>query len=154
PFATVTTVTSSPVTMTVNPVAAQPAAFTVSSAAIYWGQNPVTYTVPAVSGVTYSWNYSGSGVTITGTAHSITLTPAQGATSGTLSVTASNGCGASAAQSMPVEVRPYITWECNNNNNWNDGANWDGGFVPYATINVKIPVSAACQPELPSAFCV
>ena len=154
PTASPTTATSNSVTMTVNAAASQPSAFTVSSSTIYWGQNPITYTVPNVSGVTYTWSYSGTGVTITGSGNSITLTPAQGSTSGTLSVTATNGCGTSAARTMAVTVLPYITWQCNSSSDWSNGSNWDAGFAPYSTINVLIPAAASCQPTLPASNCV
>ncbi|RYZ47959.1 MAG: T9SS type A sorting domain-containing protein [Sphingobacteriales bacterium] len=119
------------------------------------GQPSISYTVPSVSGVVYNWSYSGTGVTLIGSGNSITIDVSHGATSGDLSVTATNGCGTSPARTIALNVLPYMSWTCGaGNNNWNDPANWDGGFVPYGTINVVIPASASCQPTLPASFSV
>jgi choice-of-anchor A domain-containing protein len=142
--------TSNTITINVNGTAAQPGAFTVSSPTVYDGQANVTYTVPSVSGTTYNWSYSGTGATITGTGNSVTVTFSPTATSGTLSVTAvTSGCTtSSAARQISITVDPYITWTCTNNNDWNNAANWDGGFIPYSTISVFIPATANCQPSV------
>ena len=154
PSAFPTTATSNSIALTVSASPAQPAAFTSSSSNLYWGQTSVTYTVPSVFGVTYSWSYTGTGLTINGSGNSVTVDVAQGATSGTLSVIADNGSCISPARSIAITVHPYLTWTCGSITNWNDASNWDGGFVPYSTINVLIPASAPCQPHLPSSFCV
>jgi hypothetical protein len=100
--------TSSDLTMniTVNPLPAQPDPFTESSSPVCAGETGVIYTVPNDPTVTYIWNYTGSGVTINGTLNSVTLDFDVAATSGTLSVTANNSCGASAARSMGIVVNP------------------------------------------------
>ncbi|HEX2970337.1 MAG TPA: gliding motility-associated C-terminal domain-containing protein, partial [Bacteroidales bacterium] len=53
----------------------------------------------------YAWSYTGgTGVTINGTGNSVTLDYSTTATSGTLSVTATNGCGTSSAMTIDVIV--------------------------------------------------
>lgn len=136
-------------TVTVKPSPAKPGAFTVSSSTTYQGQVSVTYTVPNVSGVTYAWTYSGTGADINGSGNSITIDFDTTATSGVLSVTASNSCGTSDARTINILVKPYVTWTCNgSNNSWTNPNNWDAGFVPYGTISVLIPASASCNPDL------
>jgi surface protein len=58
------------------------------------------YSVPAITGVTYEWEYSGVG-TIIGTGRSISLMPT---TSGTLSVILVNDCGNSVAKTLAINV--------------------------------------------------
>ena len=98
---------SSALTMaiTVNQTAAQAGNFTASKTPVVQGETGVTYTVPAVGGVTYTWSYSGTGGTINGTGNSITMDFSSSATSGTLSVTANNGsCGNSASRDLAIQV--------------------------------------------------
>ncbi len=58
------------------------------------GQNNVAYTVAAIANAaTYSWIYSGTGVTINGTSNNITVNFSDTATSGDLIVYGSNSCG-------------------------------------------------------------
>jgi hypothetical protein len=99
----VSTRTSVLVTVTVLPPA-QPGNFTVSTASVCQGVTGVVYTVPNVSGVTYNWSYSGTGATINGSGNSITVNFANNATSGTLSVTATNSAGTSAARTLAITV--------------------------------------------------
>ena len=149
--ATTNTANSNTITMTVSSHAARPAAFTASASIVYTGERNVTYTVPNTAGVTYTWSYSGAGATITGSTNSVTVTYSTTATSGNLSVTAANTTGcvtASDPRSIAITVKPYETWTCSGNNNWNNPANWDGGFVPYETINAYVPATALCQPVL------
>ncbi len=83
----------------------QPAAFTTSTTTVCPGQNNVAYTVPAVTGaISYNWSYSGTGATITGNTNSVTISFSNLATSGTLSVTATNGCGTSTARNLAITV--------------------------------------------------
>ncbi len=82
--------------------AATPGAFTASTTTITVYNSPYTYTVPLVAGVTYNWSFSGTGATITGKGNSVTVTYSATATLGALSVTANNGCGTSAAQSLAI----------------------------------------------------
>ncbi|HTN47333.1 MAG TPA: choice-of-anchor A family protein [Flavipsychrobacter sp.] len=125
-----------------------PASFTTSSSTTYQGQVNVTYKVPTIANTTYSWSYSGTGATINGTGDSVSITFSTTATSGNLSVKATNGsCTQSTALTLPITVKPYITWLCTNSNSWSVGANWDAGFAPYGTISVLIP-SSSCQPTV------
>jgi hypothetical protein len=143
---------SNTITMSVNSGAAQPGTFTSSKDTVYDGQVGVIYTVPYVSGVTYNWSYSGTGLSMSGSDNSRTIAVSQTATSGVLSVTATNNCGTSSPRNISVTVLPVMPWTCGNGNgDWNTAANWLGGFVPYATINVLVPTSASCQPTLSSS---
>lgn len=68
----------------------------------------VAYSVVNIAGLTYNWTISSSGATITsgqGT-NAITVGFASNATAGTLSVTASNGCGVSAARTANITTVP------------------------------------------------
>jgi hypothetical protein len=74
-------------------------------------QNPVcqgavnqVYTVPNEPGVTYNWTYSGSDVTIHGSGNSVSLDFGLSATSGNLSVTATNACGTSEPRTVTITV--------------------------------------------------
>jgi len=99
------TTTSNPASMTVSTIPAKPGNFTVSSATVYQGLSGVVYTVPMdPSADTYIWSYSGTGVTINGNTNSVTLDFSTTATSGILSVTASNSCGISAARTFSITV--------------------------------------------------
>ncbi|MFA5647198.1 MAG: hypothetical protein WC951_02710 [Bacteroidales bacterium] len=84
----------------------QPGAFTKGLTPVCQGDADVTYTVPDDPFViTYNWTYTvGSGVTITGSGHSITLDFSAAATSGKLNVTATNACGTSIARTLDITV--------------------------------------------------
>ncbi len=103
--------TSSGITNTVDPLPSQPSNFTTSSPSVCQGSTGNIYTVPNDPTVTYNWSYSGTGATITGTGNSVSISFSLAATSGTLSVTASNGCGTSAARTLAITVNavPSIT---------------------------------------------
>jgi hypothetical protein len=66
----------------------------------------VAYTVVNDLTVTYTWSYSGTGVTINGSGNSVTLDFNSTATDGILGVTATNGCGTSLARTMNIVVNP------------------------------------------------
>ncbi len=93
-------------------LALQPGAFTASTTPVCQSTNGVVYTVPNDASVTYSWSYSGTGVTVNGTGNSVTLDFDATSTSGTLSVNATNGCGTSADRSIAITVngRPTPTF--------------------------------------------
>lgn len=97
---------SSSTTVVVNSSApAQPSAFTTSSSTVCKNQSNVTYTVPSVSGATsYNWNYSGSGASFSSSANTVSINFSLVATSGTLSVTATNVCGTSSARTLAIAV--------------------------------------------------
>ncbi|MDB5274632.1 MAG: alkaline phosphatase [Chitinophagaceae bacterium] len=86
------------------PLPLQPADFTASTTTVNPGQTAVTYTVPNDPTVTYNWTYSGTGETITGTGNSVTINFANASTAGTLDVTATNGCGTSAARGTAITI--------------------------------------------------
>ena len=58
------------------------------------GQNSVAYSVPAIANATsYTWAYSGTGATISGTTNNVTINFAANATAGYLTVAGTNTCG-------------------------------------------------------------
>lgn len=87
-------------------LALQPSDFSASTTPVCQGVSGVVYTVPFDPSVTYNWSYSGSNATIIGSTNSITIDFLNNATSGTLSVTATNGCGTSAARDLAIVVNP------------------------------------------------
>lgn len=86
-------------------LAEQPAAFNNYEAEVCQGAT-VVYSVPLDPTVAYSWSYSGSDVSISGSGHQVSITFGANATSGTLSVVAENDCNVSAARTMEVVVNP------------------------------------------------
>jgi len=67
----------------------------------------VPYSIPPTPGASsYTWSYSGTGVTINGSSTSVTLDFSTTATSGVLSVFASNACGDGVAATYPITVHP------------------------------------------------
>ncbi len=87
------------------PIAAQPAAFTTSTAIVDQGQNGVAYSVLNDASVTsYNWSYSGTGATINGSGNSISINFSATATGGNLSVTGSTVCGTSIARTMAISI--------------------------------------------------
>ncbi len=91
----------------------QPGAYIVSSQNVCQGQNGVPYSVPNDPSVSYTWVYGGTGATINGTGNSVTVDFSTFATSDTLSVRATNGCGISAPRNIAITVNalpvPTIT---------------------------------------------
>ena len=95
--------------LTISNTPSQPGNFTSKTTFVYKGQNAVTYTIPAVSGATsYNWSYSGTGAQINGTGNSVTIDYSLSATSGTLSVTAANTCGASTSRTLSIYTNDTI----------------------------------------------
>jgi hypothetical protein len=86
-------------------VASRPGEFTASQTLVCRGTNGYVYTVPPVSGVTYNWTYSGTGHTINGSGNSVIVDFNASATSGTLSVTATNACGTSLPRTVGITIR-------------------------------------------------
>ena len=95
---------STTIAVTVNASAATPDKFTASTSRVSTGTANVAYTVPLVAGVIYKWSFSGTGATITGTTNSVLISFSLTATSGTLSVTATNGCGTSSARTLSISL--------------------------------------------------
>ena len=90
--------------VTINTTPAQPGSIT-GAASVCDNTTGNAYSIAAVGGATgYTWTYSGAGATINGSTNNITIDFAAGATSGTLSVTADNSCGSSAAQTLAIAI--------------------------------------------------
>jgi hypothetical protein len=87
-------------------VAARPSGFTSAPTPVCQESTGNIYTVPNVPGNTYNWSYSGTGATITGSGNSVTIDFSSSATTGTLSVTATNSCGSSPARTVDITVTP------------------------------------------------
>lgn len=90
------------VIVTVNSPPEIPGNFTTYSTKVKLGQSNIVYTVPYVAGVTYVWNWSGRGVTISGNSNTVLVSFSLTATSGTLSVKAVNSYGSSPERSIVV----------------------------------------------------
>lgn len=93
--------------ITVNPLPAAAGTITGTSS-VCQGSSNVSYTVPAITGATsYSWAYSGQGVTINGTTNTVTINFSASATSGTLTVRGVNSCGnGTLSTGYPITVNP------------------------------------------------
>ena len=104
PIVTGSPATSNVITMAVNVPAGQPGPFTEGLAYVVGGQTNVRYTVPLVAGYNYTWSYSGTGATITGTSNSVLISFSNIATSGTLSVRKYNSCGTGEPRSGYITV--------------------------------------------------
>jgi len=87
-------------------VAARPSNFLLAPTSVCRGVTGYVYSVPAVLGITYTWSYSGTGHTINGTGNSVTVDFNATATSGTLSVTATNACATSLPRTTGITVNP------------------------------------------------
>ena len=90
--------------VTVSSGVSQPANFNLSASTVRQGQRNVIYAVPAVAGDVYAWSYSGLGATISGTTNLVFVSFSNNATSGLLSVYASNGCGSSIPRTLNITV--------------------------------------------------
>jgi hypothetical protein len=92
-----------------NKMPDQPESFTSSSSSVCQGED-VIFIVPNDPIVTsYNWSYSGTGATISGSGNSVTVSFNASATSGTLSVTANNGCGTSTPRTIAIAVNESTT---------------------------------------------
>jgi hypothetical protein len=79
--------------ITVNPLPSASGTIT-GSPAVCAGQTAVAYSVGAIANATsYTWAYSGTGATISGTTSSVTIDFAANATAGNLTVRGTNACG-------------------------------------------------------------
>ena len=135
-MATATTVVAT------NTVLAQPLAFTVSSVNVCQGFNSVGYTIPAVVGATsYTWTYSGTGATFTGTSNSVTINFSGISTSGNLAVTANNICGSSIARTLAINVLPVPTNPTTfQSGSWQTLSTWQCGIIPSITTDAYIGI--------------
>lgn len=97
-----------------------------------------------------TWSYSGTGVTLTpGGTNSVSAYFAPNATSGTLSVTVTNGCQTSGPATKEITLQyPKITAQ---DGPWHEPSTWVGNQVPLVTDLVQIEhevtvgASAQCQ---------
>ena len=91
--------------ITVNPLPAAAGTIT-GTASVCQGQASVSYNVPVILNATsYTWVYSGTGATITGSSNSISITYASNATSGNLTVVGVNACGnGTVSANYPITV--------------------------------------------------
>ena len=78
------------------------------TATVCQGQSAVSYSVPTITNATgYTWAYSGTGATITGTTENITISFSSTATSGNITVFGSNSCGnGSVSANYAITVNP------------------------------------------------
>ncbi|MBN1143372.1 MAG: hypothetical protein JXA72_03075, partial [Bacteroidales bacterium] len=105
-----TCISSDDVVISFPLLAEQPENFTSSSSNVCREQSGIAYTVPNDPSVTYTWTYTGgTGITINGTGNSVTIDFDAAATSGTLSVTATNTCGTSDPRTVDITVNPLPT---------------------------------------------
>ena len=75
---------------------------------VYFGQTSVDYSVPLDPTISYNWSYSGTGATIVGTSNVVKINFSPTATTGTLTVTASNACS-SCSGSKDITFNQLIT---------------------------------------------
>jgi hypothetical protein len=97
---------------TVNPMPSAAGTIT-GTASVCQGAEAVVYSVAAITNATtYTWAYSGTGATITGTTNSITISFAANATSGNLTVKGTNACGdgtVSSGYGITLKTLPSIS---------------------------------------------
>ncbi len=107
------------------------------TATVCQGASSVGYSVPTISGATsYTWAYSGTGATITGTTNSVTITFAANATSGNLTVYGVNSCGngtVSANYPIMVNGTPLAAGNISGTASVCQGASSVGYSVPAIT---------------------
>ncbi|HAN76305.1 MAG TPA: hypothetical protein DCQ31_00310, partial [Bacteroidales bacterium] len=152
-----TCTSSDDVLITFSIAAAKPSDFTSAQSVICTeGHSGRIYTVPNVSGVWYNWSYSGAGATFNAptNTNSVVIDYDNTATSGTVSVTAENGCGQSAARTVAVTVSPRGGWVGDSGTLWSSTANWSCPGLPLITTPVTIASSAANQPLIDFAGAV
>ncbi len=107
-----TSSSSNVITIITNPSSApsQPSVIT-GTPTLCQGVSGLAYSVTNVSGITYTWTYSGTGFTCASgcTTNAVTANFSASATSGTLTVTPNNGCGNGPAQTYSITVSPIPT---------------------------------------------
>jgi hypothetical protein len=82
------------------------------------GVTAVSYSVAPVNGATtYSWTYSGTGSTIHGNSNAVTVDFSNTATSGDLTVRATNGCETSNTQTLSINTYSFTASVSPNTNN-------------------------------------
>jgi hypothetical protein len=153
--------TSDDVQITFDIMPARPSNFTNALTPVCLESTGNLYSVPNDASVTYNWSYSGTGSNIDGSGN-----PANGidnsvlidfdatATSGTLSVTAENGCGISTARTIDITINPRGSWIGDYSSDWFDTRNWTCPGIPLATSDVTIPSGSTYMPEISSTGAV
>lgn len=98
---------TSTLAVTVNPLAG-PAGTIIGTSSVCQGASAVVFQVPAIANATsYTWSYSGSGATITGSTNNIAVSFAVNAISGNLTVRGTNSCGSgTVSANYPVNILP------------------------------------------------
>jgi hypothetical protein len=133
-----------------NIMPAQPSNFIAATTPVCSESSGTLFSVPNVAGITYGWSYSGAGATINGTGHSVNLNFDEFASNGTLSVTATNGCGTSIPRNIAITVNPRGSWLGNHSGDWFDTRNWTCPGIPIQTSNVVIPSGSPNMPVINS----
>ncbi|MFC2136826.1 choice-of-anchor Q domain-containing protein [Bacteroidota bacterium] len=93
--------------VTINPLPTAAGTITGTSA-VCAGSSGISYSVGSITDATsYTWSYSGTGATISGTTNSITIDFAANATSGDLTVQGTNACGnGTISANYPITINP------------------------------------------------
>jgi hypothetical protein len=130
------------------PVAATlPSNFVVAPLVVCQTSTLNTYKVNSVSGASYAWTYSGSGVTINGgSSNLVTLDFNTSATAGNLTVVASNSCGTSLPRSVSITPKPRGNWLGSVSTDWANVNNWSCPSLPNSSTDVTI---ASTAPKFP-----
>ncbi|NTW31104.1 MAG: DUF2341 domain-containing protein [Bacteroidetes bacterium] len=135
---------SSAFSVTVEPLP-EPAGTITGTNTVCQNQNNVSYSVPAITDATsYTWSYSGSGATFSGSTNPVTINFSVNATSGNLTVKGTNSCGdgtISSNYSITVNPLPAITVTNSGTGatqtqitaNWNLASNATGYYLDVAT---------------------
>jgi hypothetical protein len=131
-------------------------------ATAYKGQVGVPYNVPVITNATsYTWAYSGTGATITGTTNNITITFGSTATSGNLTVYGVNSCGNGTISANYLVTIVDPVFYSKSSGNLNDFATWgtgtDGtGLAPtgFTTANQIFNIRNNATPTLGAAWTV
>jgi len=87
-----------------DPIVVDPGDFTTYQNMVKKGQQGVVFTVPDMPNYTFIWTYSGTGATFNSSGNSVVINFSPTATSGTLSVKASNPNGVSNARTIDITV--------------------------------------------------
>ena len=148
------------VAVVINPRPDQPLAFTNTPVwdSACQGQTNVVYTVPTDPNTTsYSWSYSGSGISnIGGSTNTVSANFSTAASSGTLAVYAINSynCYSLLQRSKNVTVLPYNYWTGAINQDWYNTSNWILPVIPTTSISAYIPLLTT-SPQISSgnAYC-
>ena len=91
----------------INDLPAQPSAITASKNPVIQGDTSITFSVTNDPLVNYGWTYSGTGATISnGTSNAISVDFSNTATSGTLTVTATNNNSCALTNSLGITLKP------------------------------------------------